>query len=126
MRFSWDESKRGANIKKHQLDFADGRKVFSGPTFTFEDQRFQYVEQRFITIGMLDGQVVILSHTETEEEIRIISSQRQEKMNKKASLKTSDEIPAVTQANITEPSFGLISKKCRERNASILCWMQAF
>jgi uncharacterized protein len=83
MRFSWDESKRSANIKKHRLDFADGRKVFSGPTFTFEDKRFQYVEQRFITIGMLDGQVIIVAHTETEKEIRIISMRKARKNEQK-------------------------------------------
>jgi len=42
---------------------------------TFEDTRFAYGEQRFVTIGLLDD-VVIIVHTETTEEIRIISMRR--------------------------------------------------
>jgi len=34
--------------------------------FTFEDLRFDYGEQRFVTIGLLDG-VVVIVHTETTE-----------------------------------------------------------
>ncbi len=83
MRFIWDESKRSANIRKHRLDFAAGRKVFSGPTFTFEDTRFNYDEQRFITIGLLDVQVVVIAHTETEKEIRIISMRKASKNEQK-------------------------------------------
>jgi uncharacterized DUF497 family protein len=83
MRFIWDESMRSTNIKKHRLDFADGRKVFSRPTFTFEDMRFDYGEQRFITIGMLDEHVVIIAHTETEKEIRIISMRKASKNEQK-------------------------------------------
>jgi uncharacterized protein len=83
MRFKWDETKRSENIKKHQLDFAKGWKVFSGPTFTFEDKRFDYVEQRFITVGILDTQVVLIAHTETEKDIRIISMRKANKNEQK-------------------------------------------
>jgi uncharacterized DUF497 family protein len=83
MRFIWDESKRRANRKKHRLNFSDGQKVFSGPTFTFEDTRFDYVEQRFISIGMLDTDVVVIAHTETEKESRIISMRKANKNEQK-------------------------------------------
>jgi uncharacterized DUF497 family protein len=43
-------------------------KVFSGVTFTFEDKRFAYGEQRFITIGMLVDLIVVIAHTEIDEE----------------------------------------------------------
>jgi len=39
MRFEWDEAKRLQNLKDHGVDFVDARKVFAGPTFTFEDDR---------------------------------------------------------------------------------------
>ena len=42
MRFSWDERKRRLNLKDHGLDFVDAPRVFEGPTFTFEDDRFAY------------------------------------------------------------------------------------
>jgi len=83
MRFIWDERKRGVNIKKHRLDFTDVQKVFGGPTFTFEDKRFDYGEQRFVTIGLLDVNVVVIAHTETEKEIRIISMRKANKNEQK-------------------------------------------
>jgi hypothetical protein len=76
MRFVWDEAKRKNNTKKHDLDFSDAQKAFSGPTYTFEDKRFDYDEQRFITVGLLDITVVVIAHTETEREIRIISMRK--------------------------------------------------
>lgn len=68
-----------ANIKKHGIDFADAHRVFAGPTFTFEDTRFDYGEQRWITIGMSSFSVVVVAHTEKSDEIHIISMRRAEK-----------------------------------------------
>ena len=73
MRFIWDEPKRQANLNKHGVDFTDAERVFAGPTFTFEDDREDYGEQRWVTLGLLGVQVVVIVHTETEEEIRVIS-----------------------------------------------------
>jgi len=73
MHFSWDEEKRESNLKDHGLDFVDAEKVFEGPTFTYEDDRFEYGEQRFVTLGFLSGVAVSIVHTETEDEIHIIS-----------------------------------------------------
>jgi len=42
-------------------------------TFTAEDTRGDYGEQRFLTLGLLEDQVVSIAHTEQGEEIRIIS-----------------------------------------------------
>jgi len=73
MRFIWDEAKRQANLNKHGVDFTDAERVFAGPTFTFEDDREDYGEQRWVTLGLLGVQVVVIVHTETEEDIRVIS-----------------------------------------------------
>jgi uncharacterized DUF497 family protein len=51
----------------------NAEKVFIGSTFTFEDNRENYGEQRWVTIGLLGMKVVVIVHTETEDEIRIIS-----------------------------------------------------
>jgi uncharacterized protein len=37
------------------------------------NDRFAYGERRFITLGLLAGVPVSIAHTETENEIRIIS-----------------------------------------------------
>lgn len=73
MRFSWDERKRRLNLEDHGLDFVDLPRVFEGPTFTFEDDRFAYDEQRFVTLGFLGPIVVSIVHTETPSRIRVIS-----------------------------------------------------
>ena len=73
MRFTWSEAKRRANLTTHGLDFLDVPRIFEGPTFTFEDDRFNYDEQRFVTLGFLKGVPVSIVHTETRDHIRIIS-----------------------------------------------------
>jgi uncharacterized DUF497 family protein len=73
MKFTWSEAKRASNVKVHGLDFADASRVFEGATFTYEDDRFSYRKQRFITLGLLAGIPVSIVHTETGHEIRIIS-----------------------------------------------------
>jgi uncharacterized protein len=73
MRFTWSERKRSANLGEHGLDFIDAPRVFETLTFTYEDDRFAYGEQRFVTLGLLAGVPVSIAHTETADEIRIIS-----------------------------------------------------
>jgi uncharacterized protein len=76
MRYEWDEVKRKENLKEHEIDFVDTEKVFKGPTFTYEDDRVRYHEQRFITLGLLAGVPVSIAHSETGEVIRPISFRR--------------------------------------------------
>ena len=73
MRFSWDERKRRLNLKNHGLDFVDAPRVFERPTFTFEDDRFVYDEQRLVTLGLLGGIAVSIVHTESPSRIHVIS-----------------------------------------------------
>jgi len=53
MRFEWDDAKRKSNLKAHGLDFAEAELVFGGLTASYEDDRFRYREQRFVTLGLL-------------------------------------------------------------------------
>jgi uncharacterized protein len=73
MIFTWSERKRASNIKDHGIDFVDAELVFAGTTFTYEDDRFDYTEQRFVALGLLAGLPDSIAHTENEHEIRIIS-----------------------------------------------------
>jgi len=65
--------KRAANVRAHGLDFVDATFVFEGVTCSFKDDRFSYGEQRFVTLGLLAGISVSVGHTESKNEIRIIS-----------------------------------------------------
>ena len=73
MRFTWSDAKRKLNIEQHGLDFVDAPRVFEGPTYTYEDDRFDYSEQRFVTLGILNELVVSIVHTEASRVIRSIS-----------------------------------------------------
>jgi uncharacterized DUF497 family protein len=71
--FAWDEAKRRLNLRKHGIDFADAEKIFGGLTLTVEDDRESYGERRFLTLGLLEDQVVSVAHTERGDLIRLIS-----------------------------------------------------
>ena len=73
MEFTWHEANRLRNLQDHGLDFVDACLVFEGSTYTFEDDRFSYGEQRLVTLGLLAGIPVSVVHTETEHEIHVIS-----------------------------------------------------
>jgi uncharacterized DUF497 family protein len=73
VRFAWPERKRGSNVKDRGLDFIDAPRVFEGRTFTYEDDRFAYGEQRYVTLGLLAGVPLSVVHTESENEVRAIA-----------------------------------------------------
>ena len=73
---TWDERKRRLNLKKHGFDFVDAEEVFLGLTYTYEDDRFSYAERRFVTLGLLRGNVVSLVHTEEGDHIHVISMRK--------------------------------------------------
>lgn len=75
MKFEWDEAKRLANLRKHGIDFVDVSAVFDGDIVTVGDDR-SYTEQRFITLGLLQGRVIVIVHTEREDRTRIISARK--------------------------------------------------
>lgn len=79
MRFTWHEPKRQLTVQKRGLDFAEAERLFDGPTLTFEDERRDYGERRWVTMGLLGEKVIVIVHTETEDEIRVISMREAEK-----------------------------------------------
>lgn len=84
MNFEWDEAKRQANLSKHGIDFADLESLFDGETVTIRDDRFDYGEERFVTLGLLNGVVVVVVHTETDTVIRLISVRKATKNEEKS------------------------------------------
>jgi uncharacterized DUF497 family protein len=74
MNFEWDEQKNEANIRKHGFSFTDAWEVFEAPMLIDLDDRFDYGENRWIGIGRLRSQIVVIVYTEPDEEmIRVIS-----------------------------------------------------
>jgi uncharacterized protein len=85
MRFEWDEAKRRANLRDHQIDFVAvvTEKIFEGETVTRMDDRFDYGERRFQTLALLEGELVAIIHTETDEVVRLISVRKASKNEEK-------------------------------------------
>jgi uncharacterized protein len=76
MSYEWDEQKRQVNVHKHGIDFVDIPDLFSGDVVILPDERFDYGEPRFIGIGILKNQVIVVAYTERGDNIRIISARK--------------------------------------------------
>lgn len=72
----WDDAKRQATLEVRGLDFADAAEVFFGVTLTVEDDRRDYGETRFQTIGRLALDVVMIVWTPRGDKRRIISMRK--------------------------------------------------
>jgi uncharacterized protein len=76
VRITFDPSKRDWTLINRGLDFLDAPKVFAGPQFQFEDERFGYGEARLVTVGLLVGRMVILVWTPRDDARHIISMRK--------------------------------------------------
>ena len=77
MVFEWDDAKYRLNIEKHGIRFEDAQRIFDGFTVDVIDDREDYGEERVISIGMLDGIVVLaVVHTDRGGTCRIISARQ--------------------------------------------------
>ena len=73
MLIKFDPAKRTDTLQSRGLDMARAGEVFAGATLTVEDDRRDYGEDRFITIGFLDGAMVVLVWTPRGGAHRVIS-----------------------------------------------------
>ena len=76
MEIEFDPDKREQTLTARGLDFARAAEVFAGRHFTAEDDREGYGEARFITVGTLDGRMVVMVWTPRGEARRIISMRK--------------------------------------------------
>jgi hypothetical protein len=80
MQFEWDEAKNTLNQVKHGISFEIAQEVFFDPFhLSIVDERFNYYEERWITIGEVKThQIVVVAHLyyddSGDEHIRIISA----------------------------------------------------
>lgn len=59
MKITFDPSKRAVTLQQRGLDMARAADVFEGSTLSVEDNRIDYGETRWITIGHLDRRMVV-------------------------------------------------------------------
>ena len=76
MEIEFDPVKRNRTLAERGLDFARASESFAGHHFTAEDMREDYLEQRFITVGLLDKRMVVMVWTPRGDARRIISMRK--------------------------------------------------
>lgn len=81
MRFVWDERKNRLNRSKHKVSFETALLVFEDPRAVSRPERFEGGEERWQTVGLAGGVVILLvAHLYYQENgdevIRIISARK--------------------------------------------------
>ena len=76
MNYEWDTRKAKTNFEKHGVSFEEGITVFNDPLYVdFYDPDHSADEHRYIIIGLSSaGQLLLVSYTERENTIRLISA----------------------------------------------------
>ena len=85
MEFEWDKGKAELNLKKHGTSFYEAATVFGDPlAITFDDPDHSVDEYRLITFGLSRfNQLLVVSHIERKDKIRIISARPMTKQERK-------------------------------------------
>jgi uncharacterized DUF497 family protein len=73
VRITFDPAKRAKTLEARGLDFADAALVFAGRHTVALDERHDYGEPRFITVGELRGRLVVIAWTPRGNARRVIS-----------------------------------------------------
>ncbi|MCM2473724.1 BrnT family toxin [Rhizobium sp. CG5] len=84
MDLEWDEEKRQRTLRERGLDFADAVRFDMDASFTRIDDRNDYGERRFISLGPLDGRLHVLCWTQRGDRLRIISLRKANDREQKA------------------------------------------
>ena len=76
LKFEWDSNKAKSNQKKHGISFEEAKTVFQDPlSINFDDPDHSIGENRYIIMGLSsEGRYLLVSHTERENKIRLISA----------------------------------------------------
>ena len=85
MEFEWDNKKAKVNAKKHRITFQEAATVLGDPlAITFHDPDHSINENRYITFGLSRfNRLLVISHTERKNKIRIISARQMTKRERK-------------------------------------------
>ncbi len=78
MSWTWDEDKNDANKQKHGISFEVAQYVFDDSMLSTDNDPYPD-EERFRTIGMVEGILILVVHTLTDgddETGRIISARK--------------------------------------------------
>ncbi len=75
--FEWDEQKNRSNKAKHGISFERARAVFADRSaLDLLDSREDYGEERWLTIGVAQGELLAVVNTQRGETYRLISARK--------------------------------------------------
>jgi uncharacterized protein len=85
LEFEWDDEKAHSNIKKHRVSFEEAETAFVDPmALSMFDDEHSGNEDRNVLIGESDRRrLLIVSYTEREDRIRIVSARVANRREKK-------------------------------------------
>lgn len=86
MKFAWDRKKAADNLQKHYISFEEAQTVFDDPLYVdFYDPDHSDNEDRYLLIGVSSrGHLLIVSYTEREDLIRLISVRQVTRIEREA------------------------------------------
>jgi hypothetical protein len=86
MQFEWNESKAERNLAKHGVSFEEAKTVFDDPLYVdFYDPDHSEDEERYLIVGGSNQKrLLIVSYTERENSIRIISAREATRAEREA------------------------------------------
>ena len=76
MKLTFDPVKRDFTFDERGLAFEDAALVFEGQTLDMVDDRFDYKEERIITVGYLVGRIVFVVWTQCGDGRHVISMRK--------------------------------------------------
>lgn len=79
MEIEFDPAKREWTLRERGLDLAKAGRIFDRFEITDEDEREDYGEDRFVTLGLLDDTIVVCGWTQRRDARRIISLRKADK-----------------------------------------------
>lgn len=95
MTFEWDMAKNRLNKVKHGIDFATAALVFGDDErLEFYDETHSEDEERYITIGAINGIVTVLFvvYTERSDSIRIVSARKANEAERRPAMNSQEKV----------------------------------
>ena len=85
VQFEWNKQKAETNVRKHQITFEEASTVFRDRlAYIFNDEDHSEDEIRELIIGYsANNRILLVSFTERDERIRIISARKAESLERK-------------------------------------------
>ena len=75
-KITYDPNKRLVTLRDRGLDFEQSVEVFDGGTIDWPDRRFDYGEDRIVTIGLLESRMVVVVWTPRDDARHVISMRK--------------------------------------------------